>query len=161
MKRVLDMAYGNATAQAHDHQHDHTPTGWRRWLFSTNHKDIGSMYLVFSIIAALIGAGFSVYMRLELMHPGVQYMTGADGAPDVVLVRESAYQQVRVDVPAEYAALARPHLRRLVLDGFVHGYADLEWTRSIPIPRTFGWPFGGRTGRGPKGPPPVPPTVFG
>ncbi len=82
MKRVLDMAYGNATVQAHDHHHDHTPTGWRRWLFSTNHKDIGSMYLVFSIIAALIGAGFSVYMRLELMHPGVQYMAGADGAPD-------------------------------------------------------------------------------
>ncbi|MCC7140149.1 MAG: fused MFS/spermidine synthase [Planctomycetes bacterium] len=50
----------------------------------------------------------------------------ADGGPDVVLVRESAYQQVRVDVPAEYASLARPRLRRLVLDGFVHGYADLD-----------------------------------
>ncbi len=40
------------------------------------------MYLVFSIMAALIGAGFSVYMRLELMQPGVQYFNGADGTPD-------------------------------------------------------------------------------
>ena len=56
---------------AHGHDDHHTPTGIKRWLYSTNHKDIGTMYLVFSIFAALIGAGFSVYMRLELMQPGV------------------------------------------------------------------------------------------
>lgn len=54
------------------------PRGFvRRWLYSTNHKDIGTMYLIFSIMAALIGGGFSIFMRLELMQPGVQYM--ADG----------------------------------------------------------------------------------
>ena len=54
------------------------PTGFvRRWLYSTNHKDIGTMYIVFSILAALIGGGFSIFMRMELMEPGVQYM--ADG----------------------------------------------------------------------------------
>ena len=67
---------------AHGHDDHHTPTGIKRWLYSTNHKDIGTMYLVFSIFAALIGAGFSVYMRLELMQPGVQYFNGADGTPD-------------------------------------------------------------------------------
>ena len=46
----------------------------RRWLYSTNHKDIGTMYLVFAILAAFIGGGLSVYMRMELMSPGVQYM---------------------------------------------------------------------------------------
>src|SRR5260370_16093175 len=74
-----------ATAHgAHDHSHDdhHTPTGWRRFVYSTNHKDIGTMYLVFAIIAAFIGATFSVIMRLELLHPGVQYFVGADGTPD-------------------------------------------------------------------------------
>ena len=57
--------------------HDHVaPTGFvRRWLYSTNHKDIGTMYLIFSITAALIGSGMSVFMRIELASPGVQYMS--------------------------------------------------------------------------------------
>ena len=60
-----------------DHGHD-APKGFvRRWLYSTNHKDIGTMYLIFSITAALIGTGLSVFMRMELAFPGVQYM--ADG----------------------------------------------------------------------------------
>ena len=49
----------------------------KRWLYSTNHKDIGTMYIIFAIIAAFIGGAMSIYMRAELMHPGVQYM--ADG----------------------------------------------------------------------------------
>jgi cytochrome c oxidase subunit 1 len=66
---------------AHGH-HDHTPSFFVRWFFSTNHKDIGSLYLIFSVVAALIGGSFSVLMRLELQDPGVQYMLTADGAPD-------------------------------------------------------------------------------
>ncbi|MGC6411836.1 MAG: cytochrome c oxidase subunit I [Candidatus Puniceispirillaceae bacterium] len=65
----------DATTAHHDHG---APTGFvRRWLYSTNHKDIGTMYIIFAIIAAFIGGGFSVFMRMELMEPGVQYM--ADG----------------------------------------------------------------------------------
>jgi hypothetical protein len=60
------------TDHAHDeHAHDH-PTGWRRFVYSTNHKDIGTMYLVFAIIAGVIGAGMSIAIRIELMYPGVQ-----------------------------------------------------------------------------------------
>jgi cytochrome c oxidase subunit 1 len=54
-----------------DHAHDH-PTGWRRFVYSTNHKDIGTMYLVFAIIAGIIGGAMSIMIRIELMYPGVQ-----------------------------------------------------------------------------------------
>ena len=40
------------------------------------------MYLAFAVIAGLIGGAFSVYMRMELMDPGVQYMVNEDGSPD-------------------------------------------------------------------------------
>ena len=59
-------------AHAHDAHDDH-PHGWRRYVYSTNHKDIGTMYLIFAICMGIVGASLSVLMRLELMHPGLQY----------------------------------------------------------------------------------------
>ena len=65
------MAY--AAAHAHDdHAHD-KPSFFRRWFYSTNHKDIGTLYLIFALCGGLVGAFLSIMMRLELQEPGLQY----------------------------------------------------------------------------------------
>ncbi|RPH60993.1 MAG: cytochrome c oxidase subunit I, partial [Burkholderiales bacterium] len=69
MSAVLDH-HGD---HAHDHAHDH-PTGWRRWLFATNHKDIGTMYLWFSFTMFIVGGINALLLRSELFQPGLQIM---------------------------------------------------------------------------------------
>ncbi|GJL87522.1 MAG: cytochrome c oxidase subunit 1 [Minwuia thermotolerans] len=59
------MSYIGKSVDSHGN-----PRGWKRFVYSTNHKDIGTMYLIFAIIAGIIGGAMSMAMRMELQEPG-------------------------------------------------------------------------------------------
>ena len=72
------MQATHTAGHAGDHHHDdhaHYPSGWKRWVTTTNHKDIGSMYLWFSFVMFLVGGAMSLIIRAELFSPGLQYVS--------------------------------------------------------------------------------------
>ena len=80
--------------------HDHVPSFWSRWFLSTNHKDIGTLYIIFSVIAGLIGGLFSVLIRAELQNPGLQILGGDNQFYNVLITAHGLIMVFFVVMPA-------------------------------------------------------------
>jgi cytochrome c oxidase subunit 1 len=72
---MANIEHTAATHVEHAHdEHDHKPVGfWRRWVTTTNHKDIGTLYLIFSCTMFFVGGTFAMLIRAELFKPGMQF----------------------------------------------------------------------------------------
>ena len=110
----------------HAHDADHKPSFFARWFMSTNHKDIGTLYLIFAICAGIIGGGISGLMRLELAEPGIQYlqswasmMAGKDASMD------EAYHMWNVLITAHGLIMVFFMVMPAIIGGFGNWFVPL------------------------------------
>ena len=68
----------NEAAPPHGRHHRDRRGGWRRWVLATDHTDIGTMYLVFAVVAGLVGGAMSLVLRMAPAGPPVQAGGGED-----------------------------------------------------------------------------------
>ena len=72
---MADTTHADSHGHGYTDHHDHKPGFVTRWFFSTNHKDIGTLYLIFAVVGGLVGGALSEVMRAQLQHPNNHIVT--------------------------------------------------------------------------------------
>lgn len=75
-QKISQTGLSTSSSISMDSGHHAHPTGWRRWLLSTNHKDIGTLYIILAVVGGLLGGSFSGLIRMELASPGMGILKG-------------------------------------------------------------------------------------
>ena len=142
------------------------PSFLKRWTLSTNHKDIGSMYIIFSIVAGLIGGLFSVLFRIQLAYPGSNFLGGDHQLYNVLITAHALIMVFFMIMPALFGGfgnwfvplligapdMAFPRMNNisfwlifvsfilLLMSSMIDGGAGTGWTLYPPLSNLVGHP---------------------